>query len=428
MEHNAHVTFLHAADLHIGAPFTGIRHTTPELAHSLVSAITRSFDRFVQTALDRHVDFVVLAGDTFDRARPSYADFQKFYNGMSKLDGAHIPVYVCNGNHDPWSTWNKEYGDLPKNVHIFSADGPEFFVYRRQLGEHSAPVATLGGRSFLNATFPHDVSIAQGITKIDARKKTGVITPFYIGVIHTGLDLDRTQAYVPRATLFASGMDYWALGHIHKRMVLTSVQTPGVHVVYSGCIQGRDVLETGPRGCELVTLEQGKDPKLSFIPLSSIVWEQSDVDVSECITLQQVSSEIRRNLQAIDAGPGEHKVIVRVILHGASPISALFTDENLNVIRHGLNEHHAIMFCDSIIDHTHGIRNDRQIEREGLFGSLVLQGAAWESEHPQQVTETLERDFSEKGEQLPPHFDKSLDDTQKEALELVFKTLGGEIK
>lgn len=422
----AKVTFIHAADLHIGAPFTGIRHTTPELAHSIIAAIPRSYDRMIREACERHVDFVVLAGDVFDRAKPSYADFVTFFNGMSKLADEHIPVFVCNGNHDPWSTWNEQYGDLPDNVRVFSAEHPDFAVFREGGQAHGRPLVTLAGRSFLNATFPHDACIADGLTKADARRATHVETPFYVGVLHTGLDFDRTQAPVPREKLLSSGMDYWALGHIHKRMVIRSSDPFSPQLVYAGCIQGRDVKETGPRGCELVTLEQGKLNMLEFIPLASIVWEACNVDVSECATLNQVSMEIRKRLQGIDAGPGEHKVVVRVALVGRSRIAQRFSNANLNTIRHNLNEHHAIVFCDSIIDCTRGVRDDRQIEREGLFGSFVLEGSAWQRRNPDEVAESLEREFSQKGEQLPRKFDQQMKDVERDALELVFRELGGE--
>lgn len=428
MATDAKVTFIHAADLHIGAPFTGIRHTTPELAHSLVAAITQSYNRLIDTALRRQVDFVVFAGDVFDRARPTYADFSSFYNGLNKLQTAHIPVYICNGNHDPWSTWSKDYGELPDNTHIFSAEHPEFFVYRKGNSPDGTPLVTLGGRSFLNETFPKNDCIANGITKFDAQRATRIATPFYVGVIHTGLDFDHNQAYVPRQKLFSSGMNYWALGHIHKRMVINAPDGQNMQLAYSGCIQGRDVKEIGPRGCELVTLEQGKPNKLEFIPLSSIIWEQCNVDISECSTLDQATSKIRHALQRIDAGPGEHKVVVRVALVGRTNLNTLFSNENLNAIRHNINEHHAIVFCDSIIDCTRGIRDDATIKREGLFASLVLEGASWQKDHSNELFESLEREFAQRGEQLPCEFSDQMQSVEQDALELVFRELGGEKK
>lgn len=46
-------------------------------------------------AIDNRVDFVVIAGDIFDTARPSYADYLTFFDGLSRLDAEDIPVYMC---------------------------------------------------------------------------------------------------------------------------------------------------------------------------------------------------------------------------------------------------------------------------------------------------------------------------------------------
>ena len=57
------VTFLHAADVHLGAPMRGFRGLTDEWAARLARAIPESFNRVIETALARRVDFVVLSGD-----------------------------------------------------------------------------------------------------------------------------------------------------------------------------------------------------------------------------------------------------------------------------------------------------------------------------------------------------------------------------
>ena len=48
---------------------------------------------------------------------------------------------------------------------------------------------------------------------------------------------------------FKKDSDYWALGHIHKRQIVH--EKP--YIVYPGNIQGRQIKETGEKGCSLVT-------------------------------------------------------------------------------------------------------------------------------------------------------------------------------
>ena len=68
-----HVTFIHAADLHLGAPFRGLRALSDAWAARLLSALAEAYDRVIDAAIARDADFVVMAGDVFDTARPSTA-------------------------------------------------------------------------------------------------------------------------------------------------------------------------------------------------------------------------------------------------------------------------------------------------------------------------------------------------------------------
>ena len=51
------LTFIHAADLHIGAPFRGLRAVSDEWARRLSDAIPAAWDRVVETAVSRRGDF-----------------------------------------------------------------------------------------------------------------------------------------------------------------------------------------------------------------------------------------------------------------------------------------------------------------------------------------------------------------------------------
>ena len=118
------VTFIHAADLHLGAPFKGLRTIVPEWSEVLLQAIPESFRKVISTALAEKVDFVVIAGDVFDNSHPSYADFSLFVKGLKQLDEAGIPVYFVTGNHDPYLSWDNSFASLPPNTHLLGATKP----------------------------------------------------------------------------------------------------------------------------------------------------------------------------------------------------------------------------------------------------------------------------------------------------------------
>ena len=62
------VTFIHASDLHLGAPFRGLRALSSKWANRLLSAIPESYDRMVDAAIARDVDFVVVSTYSTPRA------------------------------------------------------------------------------------------------------------------------------------------------------------------------------------------------------------------------------------------------------------------------------------------------------------------------------------------------------------------------
>ena len=213
------VTFIHASDLHLGAPFRGLRALSSKWANRLLSAIPESYDRMVDAAIARDVDFVVVSGDIFDSARPSYGDYLHFFEGLERLGEAGIPVYLITGNHDPYTSWQHDFFSLPPNATMLPGDRPGFALVERD----GQPLCLIGGRGYYNQTWPMDECIAEGVTREAAEQALAVQhphaaeAPFAVGLLHTGLNLDPVKAPVDPAVLMHAGMDYWALGHIHMK-------------------------------------------------------------------------------------------------------------------------------------------------------------------------------------------------------------------
>ncbi|MFM9225288.1 MAG: DNA repair exonuclease, partial [Actinomycetota bacterium] len=63
----ARAHFLHAADLHLGAPLKSLSsRIDPAKAEHIRAEAKRVFDDLVAIAIERKVEFVVLAGDVYD--------------------------------------------------------------------------------------------------------------------------------------------------------------------------------------------------------------------------------------------------------------------------------------------------------------------------------------------------------------------------
>ncbi|MEF2845890.1 MAG: DNA repair exonuclease, partial [Eggerthellaceae bacterium] len=199
------VTFIHTADLHLGAPFRGLRNIVPAWQDALLDAIPKAFRKIIDTAIADKVDFVVFAGDVFDNSHPSYADFSLFITGLTQLDAAGIHAYLVTGNHDPYISWENSFAVLPKNTHVLGINKPTFACYERN-GE---PLALIGGRGYYTQSWPTTEDISEGISRGAAIAQTGKSVPFMVGVLHTGLDIDPTRSPVNPLELLLRDVDYW---------------------------------------------------------------------------------------------------------------------------------------------------------------------------------------------------------------------------
>ncbi|MEO6853226.1 MAG: DNA repair exonuclease, partial [Rhodoferax sp.] len=250
--------FLHAADLHIDSPLRGLSRYAGAPVERLRNATRRALENLVDLALAEGVHFVLLAGDLYDRDWPDFHTGLFFRAQMVRLGRADIAVYIVQGNHDAQGTITRELV-LPDNVKIFSSRKAET-VQIDALG------VAIHGHSFPQREVPEDLV---------PHYPVAVPGLFNIGLLHTSLTgASGHDTYAPTniATLKTRGYDYWALGHVHTR----AVECESPRVVFPGNLQGRHANETGPKGCELVTVTGGQ-MEARFMPLDVVRWQQITV-------------------------------------------------------------------------------------------------------------------------------------------------------
>lgn len=388
------LTFLHAADLHLGAPFRGLRALSSAWADRLLEAIPEAYDRLVDAAIKNKVDFVVFAGDIFDTARPSYADYTRFFDGVRRLGRESIPVYLCTGNHDPYTSWEHDFAALPDNAHMFTAPDPSFYLFERD-GE---PLCVLGGRGYYNQTWPSSVCVADGLTRADANRALGKRAehaPFGVAVAHTGMTFDMRNAPVEPERLTACGFDYWACGHIHAKMLIPP-ENPKLG--YSGCIQGRDIKETGERGAYLITLDESAPTTARFLPCASVVWERLEVNVEDCASLAEIVDKVLRELFHANGMAQCEEMCVRVTLSGATELHELLERPGvIEDMRKQLNTSYAEFFCDALIDSTTRPIDREALRSEAMFPAVLMQAADVMREGADDVAAYLQDEFVARG-------------------------------
>lgn len=426
------ITFLHTADLHIGAPMRGFCNLTDAWAARLRRAILESYDRMIDAAIARRVDFAVFAGDMFDTARASYGDYLRFFEGLERLEAAGIPSYLVTGNHDPYTAWQYDLTKLPESAHMMGYDGPGFELYERD----GQPFCLIGARGYRNQAWPIDEPIAAGITRNAAVQELrgahpdAAGAPFAIGIIHTGLDLDQSKAYSDPQVLLGADVDYWACGHLHKRLVRPAQPNP--RIVFPGCIQGRDLKESGERGCYLVTMEKPDGMSrpqidLEFLPTASVVFHSLNVNVSACQTLADVARLIQAQLFRENGKAGCDEMVVRVVLEGATQLHAfLRKPEVIRDLRKRINNAYPSFYCDTLLDATTAPLGPSGRRAEGAFAAQAQRVAEEQLGHPDEMVNFIQAELVKRGIDIPASLPARIDDFGRAAETLIFDLLDEE--
>lgn len=138
--------------------------------------------------------------------------------------------------------------------------------------------------------------------------------------MHTSLDGREGHAnYAPCSLndLVSKRYQYWALGHIHKQEIVS--ENP--FVVFPGCIQGRHLLESGPKGCVLVTVEDDTVKEVETIPLDVLRWSQVEIDLTDLEEQRDILEKVREAVEQEQISAEDRPIAVRVQLIGATKLS-----------------------------------------------------------------------------------------------------------
>lgn len=351
------VKFIHTADLHLGRPFRGL--SSSGLSRELLVALDESFKRVIDLALEHQVDFVVIAGDVFDSGDVSYGVQRAFVDEMLRLQAAEIRVYLLTGNHDPLGSWGRRLSLLPDNVVVFPSDEVSRVTHIRD----GVEIASLYGRGFELSY--ESANIALGYRRDPSDKLA-------IGLLHT--DVWGADGYAPSSVsdLASAGMDYWALGHIHKTQVVAADPA----VVYAGSPQGLNINESSDHGCYLVELEPGTPARYTFLKTARVAWESIEIDAGAHDSVDSLHDEILTLARQwmLDHGT---PVCARVTLIGRSALHAELAAEGvIDELLDAVNGKHTTagswIRIDSILNKTSPLVDEQVLHGAGTFASVML--------------------------------------------------------
>ena len=269
---SASFRFIHCADLHLGSSFSGLSSNDPELGERMRRSMFDALDAIVSKVKEEKVDFVIFSGDIFDDSNETPLTRSRFADALAEIK---VPCFIAFGNHDYKRRWEKSI-PFPKNVYVF----PERAV-KVKFFKNKNLAAVISGASFSTRHTSEDLT--EGVSA----------TPnvFNIGVFHCNLDAaEQDDDYAPckLSSLLIKGIDYWALGHIHKREIVH--ENP--YVVYPGNTQGRNHKESGEKGAYIISVAEDNITETRFFRTGPILWDDIELDITGKEDVNELLSQL----------------------------------------------------------------------------------------------------------------------------------------
>jgi len=384
--------FIHAADIHLGRPFSGLKKSNPELAGLFLSASYEAWDRLVAAAIDLKVDFVTLGGDTFDASPPTMRARVAFREGVERLHSAGIPTFMALGNHDPLASFPGTLLELP-GLNVFKEEAEGKPVSRAEFTEGAVVFGASFAKSEVNDNLVRNFRRDSGIERA-------------IGLVHANVaGMSGHKNYAPCSVndLIASGMDAWCLGHIHSGGILRYEPL----IVYAGAAQGSHINESGPKGCYLITVSSHGEPGARFVPLAPVLWQTIEIDTSNITEPDDFLSIVEETCsQLTGSDQGLKAAVVRINLQGspAANVLEMIDGEATELLGERLAELDVPVFLDRVCDLTDDYIDLEQLSNEeGFLGEFLRMRVKFQADS-QAIEEITREIYADLSRRVPPRY------------------------
>jgi DNA repair exonuclease SbcCD nuclease subunit len=364
------IKILHCADLHLGSELSQVQSKGQERKQELL----RTFRRITAICRDEKIDLLLIAGDLFEGSDIDPSTVQSVKTYLRELNTTITAI--APGNHD-YISIDSPYSDddWPDQVIIFN-DKPQKITFPdRGFALYGAGFTSTYKERPMLADFPP--------------ADPGLIN---ICVLHGDLISEGGRSsYNPisESMLAATGYEYIALGHIHKRSPVSRAGRS--FYAYPGCPDGRGFDELGEKGVYIGTIDR-QNSDLRFYNICSRMFLTAEVDITDIMIETEIVRKIIGRLNEL-YGESYDSHYYKIILGGK--IAADYTLP-LQTIQDSLNErlHYA-----KVRDNTRIAANLEALAAEtslkGIFVSKMLektneQPAAEDSAALEQLTKALE--------------------------------------
>ena len=267
---------IHFADLHIGSKF---ERMPDDIKTELNTKLRNAFAKIIDYAKVNNITTILMAGDIFDKNSVLMKD-KKFFYDLIKVN-SEIDFYYIKGNHDSLSKYNDEID----NLHTF--DGIKSYL--------KGNVRIIGYELADNNSSLYNVS-------------PFTTDKYNIMMLHGDIKNQKDNNYIDLKKLQNKNVNYFALGHIHKR---EDGKVGDSKYAYPGCVLGRGFDEVGEKGFLVLDTETNTT---TFYEFSDISFEHIDIQVNGLN-----EAELKKEISAL-LGSTKHSYITEIRLTGKSDI------------------------------------------------------------------------------------------------------------
>jgi len=268
------VKLLATADLHLGRETAGLSESNGE---SFPSALV--LQSIIDYAINNQVDAILMTGDIIDHENRFFEAIGILERGLNRLADAGIHVLLTAGNHD--------YDVLPSvmksinrdNIHLLGNGG----TWKQLPLQLNNIDFVFHGWSFPKRHFSTDPTS-------DFPSIKGYENAIQIGLIHGDYNVPNSPyAPINQGSLMIPGMDIWVMGHIHKPEIFRETAPL---IFYPGSPQALSPKERGKHGPWMISIDTTGTISTEHIPLSSVRFDQTEVDISTVQDLEQIRNHV----------------------------------------------------------------------------------------------------------------------------------------
>ena len=322
---------LHLADLHLGSGHDYLGVDAAKRAAETDSVLDRIAD-WITACESTDVGAILIAGDLFQTPWPDEDLVTRVVRALDRIRQAGIDLITVPGNHDEWTyadgvfrKWASSWpGTLVRNTE------PEV-VATLEIEGYKVEVVSC---TFHQGRNPPSSGWKNPLTD---KRTTGVRR---IGLFHGTLDrlggiiTEGERAFTLDFQRLAGwGLDYLALGHIHKRQTL---REDDCIAVYPGPIEGRGFDDTGyPQLCLIDVVPS--IPQVQTLDGAALGIRSRKVETL-AIDLVRIADSKALEREILSAtNPDRPPPILRVDLHGSADFSWSPDELHRSLVSHFLH-------------------------------------------------------------------------------------------